>query len=129
MSTRLQRSAKEPIRAGLTYAELWDGPDKSLIYCWEAGRQLRDKDSATAARAAKGEFVSLPWKGGTDDVEELPAGKKASARYGALRYLAMWQGLRGDDLDITTESKTTLVCARTNRSVTFQVITAANCDL
>ncbi|MBI3838463.1 MAG: hypothetical protein HY288_11090 [Planctomycetia bacterium] len=128
MSSHIRRSAKEPIRVGLSHAELWQGPDKALICCWEVGRQLRDKDTELAARAAEGELVSLPWKGGTENFEELQDGKKPSRRYGGLRYLAMWQGLRGDDLDIALKVETILICARTKRSVTFHEITAANCD-
>lgn len=128
MSSRIRRSVKEPYRTGLSYAEIWQGPDKAIITCWEVGRQLKDKDPEIAARAAKGELVSLPWKGGTGNFQELPAGKKAPVRYGTLRYLAMWQGLRGDDLDIEIEAQITLVCTRTNRPVIFDLNTAASLE-
>ena len=41
MTTRLRRSIDEPIREGLTWNELWKGPDEGLIWCWERGRQYR----------------------------------------------------------------------------------------
>ena len=128
MSSRIRRSVREPDRTGLSYDEIWKGPDKALIVCWEVGRQLRGKDPEIATRAAKGELVSLPWKGGTGNLEELAAGKKPSARYGTLRYLAMWQGLRGDDLDIEIEAQITLVCTRIKRPVIFDLNTAASLD-
>ncbi len=128
MHTRIRRSIKEPYRTGLNYAAIWQGPDKALICCWEVGRQLREKDREIAARAGKGELVSLPWKGGTGNFEELPAGKKPPVRYGTLRYLAMWQGLRGEDLDIEIESQITLVCTRAKRPVVFDLNTAASIE-
>ena len=111
MPSRIHRSIREPFRIGLSYDEVWYGPDRSLICCWEVGRQLRNKDAEIADRAAKGELVMLPWKGGTNNLEELPAGKKPSTRYGTLRYLAMWQGLRGEDLDVDLDAQVTIICA------------------
>jgi hypothetical protein len=128
MSSRIRRSVNEPYRSGLSYEEVWHGPDKALICCWEVGRQLRAKDPEIATRATKGELVTLPWKGGTGTLEELPADKKSSTRYGTLKYLAMWQGLRGDELDIELELQTTIVCTRTKRPVIFDLETAANLD-
>jgi hypothetical protein len=125
MSSRIRRSVRQPYRTGLSYDEIWRGPDKALICCWEVGRQLRGKDPEIAARASNGELVALPWKGGTGNLDELPAGKKPSTRYGSLRYLAMWQGLRGDDLDIDIDSQITLVCTRIKRPVIFDLETAA----
>jgi hypothetical protein len=124
----LRRSTKEPYRAGLSYAEIWHGPDKSLIRCWEIGRQLRDKEPEIAALATKGELVSLHWKGGTGSCKKLPPGKKPPVGHGTLRYLATWQGLRGEDLEIEMDSKITLVCTRTRRPVIFDLITAACLD-
>ena len=129
MSNHVRRSIKEPFRAELSYDEIWHGADESLIQCWEVGRQLREKDPEIAARANNGELVTLPWKGGTGNSEVLPADKKAAVRYGTLRYLAMWQGLRGDDLDIELESQVSIACTRTRRTIIFDLNTARNLDL
>lgn len=124
----LMRSIAEPIRAGLSRDEVWHGPDGSLIHCWETGRLMRDKYPGLVARALAGELVSLPWKGGTENLDEPEDGKLPAKRYGSLRYLAMWQGLRGDDLNIAMQSETDLICTRINRRVTFRKITPDNCD-
>ena len=48
-------------------------------------------------QALRGELPPLAWKGGAD--KPIKAGK----RVGSLHYLATWQGLRGEPLDIDTE--------------------------
>lgn len=111
--TRLRRSIQEPIREGLDWQETWKGPDRGLIWCWERGRQYRIEDPARAARAEKGELVMDAWKGGVE--RKLRTDKK----YGTLRYLATWQGMRGEDLDIDLEGETTIVCTRTGQPVVF----------
>jgi hypothetical protein len=105
---KLHRSIAEPIR---TEAR-WDGPDQGLIACWERGRTKSREDIPLASRAKKGELVVLPWKG---RVEKASRAKK----YGPLYYLAMWQGLRGEDLNIDTELETELVCTATGGKVIF----------
>ena len=128
MNDRIRRSFDEPDRDGLSYSEIWHGPDKSLIKCWEVGRQLGKKDPELARRAWNGELVALPWKGGTANLEELAVGKKATPRYGTLQYLAMWQGLRGEELEVSLIGQTRFKCTRTKREVIFDLETAANLD-
>lgn len=113
MAMHLYRSINQPIREGLSWDELWRGPDRGLIWCWERGRQKRVEEPELAARAEKGELVPLAWKGGVE--EKLKVEKK----HGTLRYLATWLGLRGEDLDIALEEKRTVVCARTCQVVVF----------
>jgi hypothetical protein len=67
MATHLHRSIGKPIRTGLSWDELWRGPDRGLISCWERGRQRRVTDPELAARADKGELVMLAWKGGVEE--------------------------------------------------------------
>lgn len=113
MPTRLRRSVDQPIREGLTWNEKWDGPDKGLIWCWERGRQKREEEPDLAARAEKGELVVLAWKGGVEEklkIEEKP---------GTLNYLATWQGLRGEDLEIVLEEDRMIVCSNTGQAVVF----------
>lgn len=126
---QLKRSIKMPVRTGLTWEQLWKGDDHGLIACWESGREFLAMEPFVADRAIAGELVSLPWKGGTESVEENEDGKekqngkntnKNKSKYGTLRYLAMWQGIRGEDLDIIfTENTVTHTCQRTKREIAF----------
>jgi hypothetical protein len=125
MSVNLRRSIAEPIRPETDWAATWQGADKGLVYCWERGRMIRvdgvrvlgDADAAAslAAAAERGELPTLPWKGGTSP-EMTPTTKKT----GTLQYLAMWQGLRNEDLDIDIDGEATIECAATGARVVFQ---------
>lgn len=108
---RVQRSIHEPIRAGLSWKDLWQGPDQGLIWCWERGRQERLERPADAEKAGNGELISLDWRGCVRKKLKVP---KAN---GSLKYLATWQGIRGEDLDIDTELEYTLVCSRFGQAV------------
>jgi hypothetical protein len=44
---------------------------------------------------------------------------KLDKKPGSLNYLATWQGLRGEDLDIMLEGDQVLVCSRTGQTVVF----------
>jgi len=110
---KIYMAADAPSRTGLGTSELWSGEDRGLVACWERGREKAGEDPALAARAKDGELVSLPWRGGVE--QELKGGTK----YGTLRYLAMWQGLRGDALDIDTDAEPWIRCSRFGVEVTF----------
>lgn len=116
MATRLKRSIREPIREGLTWEETWRGPDSGLIWCWERGRQDRLQRPELAVRADRGELVPMAWKGG---VEEK---MKAEWKAGTLKYLATWQGLRDEDLDIARDGERIIVCTRTGQAVVFSSV-------
>lgn len=113
MSTPIHRSIAEPIRTGLSWGDTWQGPDRGLIKCWENGRALALQDSALAERCKAGELPPLHWKGGTART------LKKKEKFGALNYLAQWQGLRGDDLMIDAQAEIILTCPRTEMVVTF----------
>lgn len=115
MEARLRRSVAEPIREGLTWEERWRGPDGGLIFCWERGRQKRSEDPDLAAHADRGDLVPLAWKGGV--TEKLKHQKKP--KLGTLYYLATWQGLRREDLDIVTTDRRVLNCTKTGQEVVF----------
>ncbi len=66
-----------------------------------------------ARRTEKGELPVLGWKGGVD--KKIKKGEK----YGTLFYLAQWQGIRGDDLDIDLSDEPERVCSRTGVKVIF----------
>lgn len=106
------RSIKKPIREGLTWDERWREPDNGLINCWEVGRELAKREPELAEKAQRGELPVLGWKGG---VEKKLKGKK----FGTLNYLAEWQGLRGEDLNIDPSEEVELVCSRTGMKVIY----------
>ena len=113
MSNRIHRSCQEPIREGLSWEERWRGPDEGLITCWEVGRAKSKSNPEIAEFAKNGELPILGWKGGVDKATQ----KKE--KYGTLRYLAEWKGLRGEDLDIDLTEEIEWVCSRTGIKVIF----------
>jgi len=118
MGNRIYRSIKEPIRKDPTADEKWRGNDKGLILCWEEGRELAKNQPKLAKRAQQGELPMLSWKGG---VKRNPKKKK---KMGSFCYLAQWQGLRGDDLDIDLSGKHMIKCSRTGVKVSYTVESA-----
>lgn len=113
MKKCLHRSIIQPIRENLNWQDMWEGPDKGLICCWERGREKRLQEPELAAKASSGELVPLAWAGGV--LKKLKIEKKA----GVLQYLATWQGLRGEDLNIDLDGETTMVCSKTKQIVVF----------
>lgn len=108
----IHKDIAEPHRGDLPWAERWEGVDGGLIACWERGREKRKEEPALAQRASEGELVALPWRGG---VEKAIKGEK----YGTLNYLAMYQGIRGESLDIDTTAEVVRQCAKTKVVVTY----------
>lgn len=113
MGNRIYRSINEPIREGLSFEEKWRRPDKGLITAWEVGRQLSEKEPELSIRAKNGELPATGWKGGVE--KKI----KKKQKYGTQKYLAEWQGLRGEDLDIDLESEQILTCSRTGMTVVY----------
>lgn len=89
------------------------GPDEGLINSWVCGIELALKDPKLASQAKAGELPLLPWKGGL----EKPILRKD--KVGSLQYLAAWQGLRGDDLDVELGKEVEITCTKTHVPVTF----------
>ncbi len=116
MPTSLHRSINEPIRENLDWDHRWNALDNGLIYCWERGRQLRSEKPEIATLAEKGELIMLWWRGG---VEQKLKGKVT--KYGTLNYLATWQGLRGEDLEIDMHGERELVCSRFGQAITYKL--------
>ncbi|MFC1453729.1 hypothetical protein ACFLQL_00965 [Verrucomicrobiota bacterium] len=113
MNQRIYRSCQEKIRDGLSWDELWNSHDKGLIICWEVGRELSKTDLEMAERAKRGELPLMGWKGGVEKKT------KNIKKYGPLFYLAQWQGIRGDDLDIDLFKEIELICSKTDMKVIF----------
>lgn len=114
MTNRIYRSITKPVRKSQTWDERWNGPDKGLIACWERGLEKRMSDTELASCAQAGQLMILPWRGGVEKKLEVPK------KDGTLNYLAMWQGLRGEDLDICLDEERVLVCSKTGQEVTFR---------
>ena len=113
MNQNIFRFYQEPNREGLSWDELWKGHDKGCIICWEVGRELSKREPELAERAKKGELPELGWKGG------VKRKTKKKEKYGTLFYLAQWQGLRGDDLNIDLSEEIELICSKTGMKVIF----------
>jgi len=108
----MHRFIKEPIRTGLSWEELWKASDNGLIYCWERGREIALSNPDLAQSCRDGELPVLAWKGGV--------GKEIKAKkYGSLFYLATWQGLRNEDLNIDTIKELSIICIKTKVEVIF----------
>ncbi len=112
MTTHIFRSVDEPIRKDPTFCQRWNGPDNGLITCWEVGRINRIKLPELSDRAMNGELPVFAWKGGEKKL-------KKKEKYGSLNYLAQWQGLRNEDLDIDTSKETRITCIKTGITVSY----------
>ena len=110
---KIHRLITEPIRQINDWDEKWSDADQGLIACWERGRKKSLEDPALASQARAGQLVLLPWKGGIEKAT------KKMQKYGSLFYLAMWQGVRGDDLNIDVGAEAALVCSATKMTVVF----------
>ena len=113
MSKHIHRSRHEPIRDNPSFDERWNGPDNGLITCWEVGRKENIKFPELAKKAKNGELPILLWKGGINRKTQ----KKV--KYGCLNYLAQWQGLRDEDLDIDMSEEIEIICSKTGMKVIF----------
>jgi hypothetical protein len=111
---KVHRSVTEPLsKIGAPWQEKWESDDKGLVTAWEVGRQEAVQNPKVALQALDGQLIVLPWKGGVSKALKL------KQKYGTLLYLAMWQGLRGEDLDIDTDKELTMTCSATQMNVVF----------
>lgn len=113
MDTLIRRSIETNVRTGLDWRQTWEGADNGLIKCWEVGRERARQQHELAERCKAGELPVLGWKGG------VSRALKKQEKFGSLKYLAQWQGLRGEDLEIDTTRERILTCTRTAMVVTF----------
>ena len=84
-----------------------------LINAWLSGIAIAQHQPDVALKAKAGELPVLPWKGGV--AKKL----KKSDKIGALQYMAAWQGLRGEDLDIQQGVEVSMTCSRFGVPVLF----------
>lgn len=109
----MYRSIADSIRLNPSFGERWGTVDLGLITSWERGREKSVEEPKLAEQALAGQLMVLPWKGGVEKAIQ----KKL--KYGVFNYLAMWQGLRGEDLNIDVEKEVPLTCTATDMVVVF----------
>lgn len=109
----LQRYKSENLKTSDNYAERWQGPDGGLICAWLAGLQKASVDSQLARKALDGELPVTPFKGGVEKAI------KTKTKVGAFHYVAYWQGLRSEDLNIDPQLALQKTCSRTGVLVSF----------
>jgi len=97
-----------------TWEDRFGRADGGLLVSWARGREKAREYPELASAAMRGELPVLPWKGGLR--KPLNPGAK---KYGALFYLAMWQGLRGDQLYIDTGANVSITCSKYGNTVIF----------
>lgn len=102
-----------PIRQNISWVKTWQDADQGLIKCWETGRKLAELNCGLASQCKAGALPVLNWKGG------VSRALKKKEKFGALQYLAQWQGLRGEDLLIDLSLELSLTCSATGMLVTF----------
>lgn len=107
------RSIAEPIRAHLNQDQAWGSTERGLITSWEIGRKLAQNDPDLADQCISGNLPPLYWKGGVSRT------LKKKEKFGSLFYLAAWQGLRGQDLDIDTTKEYPLYCSATGMLIVY----------
>ena len=109
----IYRSFEVPNREGLTWEEVWHSSDRGLIKSYEIGRELARKKPELAEKAKNGELPVTGYKGGVDKAI------KKMEKVGSLNYLAEWQALRGESLNIDLDKEVVLTCSRTGVRVLF----------
>ena len=110
---RIKRDINEPSTYDRSWEERWRGPDRGLIAFWERGLAKAKEDPDLAKRVRQGELAVLPWNDGVEKSTQ------ARRKYAPLKYLAAWQGLRGEPLDIALDQEVTLKCTRTEMEITY----------
>lgn len=109
----LIRSISEPVPLASNWEERWGNLSAGLVTAWNRGREKIKENPELAKAARNGELIPLVWKGGIE--------RKIlkTTKYGSIYYLAMWQGIRGEDLNIDLDSESSLTCSATGMKVIF----------
>jgi hypothetical protein len=113
MNMIINKSISEPIPPIRNWNENWGDLPAGLVTAWNTGRDKIERDPEIAEAARNGQLIPLVWKGGVE--------KKIlkTTKYGSMYYLAMWQGLRGEDLNIDLDSEPSVTCSATGMTVIF----------
>lgn len=116
----IQESIQSPPAAEPDWHKRWEGPDKGLICAWLQGIDKAQHDADMAQCARNGELPVTAFRGGI--VKALK--NRDIMKLGALHYVAYWQGLRGEDLDIDQDTEPQLTCSRTGMTFVYTGDTA-----
>ena len=95
------------------FDERWNGPDQGVIAAWIRGIELAKEVPELSGSARRGELPILPWKGG------VSGPLKTKNKIGSMLYVAAWQGLRNENLDVDLSSTMTLTFVRYGVPVTY----------
>lgn len=110
---KVRASITNPPTASTDFHERCHGPDGGLVNSWLCGVRQGLEDPSIAIKAKAGELPVLIWKGG------IAKAIKSKCKIGSLQYLAAWQGLRGDDLNIDLGVEVKMICTRFSVPVLF----------
>ncbi|MDO8777065.1 MAG: hypothetical protein Q7K57_51825 [Burkholderiaceae bacterium] len=110
---KIRQSIASPPTPSEDWHERWEGSDQGLVCSWLHGIEKAQENPELATKAKAGELPVLAWRGGV----EKPI--KSKTKTGAMTYLATWQGLRGEDLDIDPDIEVSITCSRTGVPVLF----------
>ena len=97
---------------GLSWEDRWSTFPASMLSSWRQGLINRFSMPELATACINDELPELPFKGGANK-------DSASNKLGYACYLAMWQGLRGEDLLWDPSHPCKLVCSRYGVTVEF----------
>ncbi len=109
----VQAFVADPPPQRADYEERNNGPDMGIVNAWLAGLEKRNEWHLAVQSALRNELPVLPFKGGV--VKAI----NSKTKIGALHYLAMWQGLRSEDLRIDMQAEPVMVCSAYGVRVTF----------
>lgn len=110
---QIHEAISSPPTPSEKWHDRWEGPDQGLICSWLRGIEKSQENPDLAAKAKAGELPVLAWKGGLEKTI------KAKTKVGSMAYLATWQGLRGEDLNIDPDVEVSITCSRTGVPVLF----------
>ncbi|WP_434120383.1 hypothetical protein [Pseudomonas fortuita] len=112
------RHIQRPISAALrpegelSFFERWLDEDYGLIWCWERGRRRSVENPALVASCLAGNLPSLSGR--------IGLARNQGQTKESLKYLAEWQGLRGENLNIKLDIKVFLTCSESCVEVSFE---------
>jgi len=111
----IKRSIETNIRTSPTFEERWRGQDQGMITAWEVGRKRAIENPELKNATLNNELPVLGYIGGYEKTLSI------KFKYAPFHYLAEWQGLRGDDLDIDSirDEGKVIVCSKTNMKTIF----------
>lgn len=109
---KIFRSVSERQVVSIEYDARWGTVEAGLVTSWLRGQEMACEKPNLSEEAMSGRLVVLPWKGGVEKAIK-------TTKVGVFNYLAMWQGLRREDLNIEPDCDLLVTCAGTGVTVVF----------